>query len=285
MKLAFVIIHYNDFESTRTLLTTIQSYACLDLIVVVDNCSTDDSYKRLKKFENKKINVIQTKENKGFAAGLNFGSRYAIEKLGPCNLVLSNADILLGEEADVKALHKVLSKKEIGVVAPVIVENQTISRGWHLPSVKTEVLGNLPVFGKKIYQKRISYPESHYQEKISYVDAVSGCFFFISSKALSEIGFFDEETFLYYEEYILAEKLKQAKYKVAVLNEVAVIHNHSVSVDKSMNRIKKFKCLKESQAYFCKTYLHAKPLSLFFLSAFKNLTLSLLYLRCFFKVK
>ena len=89
MKTAFVIIHYNDYPSTSNLLENIKSYKFLDLVVVVDNGSTDSSYEKLKKYENKKIKILREKENKGFAAGLNRGSCYAIEKLKDCFLILS----------------------------------------------------------------------------------------------------------------------------------------------------------------------------------------------------
>ena len=53
-KLGMVIINYNDYSTTKKLLENIVDYSCLDKIVVVDNCSTDDSFKKLKKLKYKK---------------------------------------------------------------------------------------------------------------------------------------------------------------------------------------------------------------------------------------
>ena len=47
-KLGMVIINYNDYETTEILLNNIKEYDSLDSIVIVDNHSTDDSYKLLK---------------------------------------------------------------------------------------------------------------------------------------------------------------------------------------------------------------------------------------------
>ena len=120
MKTAFVIIHYNDYPSTSNLLENIKSYKFLDLVVVVDNGSTDSSYEKLKKYENKKIKILREKENKGFAAGLNRGSCYAIEKLKDCFLILSNADLLIGSEENLIELTDAFKQKDLGVVAPVL---------------------------------------------------------------------------------------------------------------------------------------------------------------------
>ena len=255
------------------------------MIVVVDNHSTDQSYQQLKKMKHPKVVVLKAEENKGFASGLNLGCRYAIKKLGPCHLVLSNADMIIGSEENIKELHLLLGQRKIDVLAPVITQKDGISRGWRLPSIQTEILGNLPIIGQKIYRKRILYPKMHYKGEISRVEAVSGCFFLITSTLLEKLGFFDENTFLYYEEYILGKKIKETKSEIAVANNITVFHNHSVSIDRSLNRVMKFKELKKSQAYFCKTYLKATKKEMFFLNLNKNITLGLLYIRCFLHLK
>ena len=98
------------------------------------------------------------------------------------------------------------------------------------------------------------YDKSKYKSKITEVEVVKGCFFIIKSNVIKDINYFDENTFLYYEENILGKKLKDKKYKSYILNEVEVIHNLSVSVDKSIKSLKKYKILKESQRYYEKNY-------------------------------
>lgn len=44
-----VILNYNDFSTCQRLLEKIKDYAIFDKIVIVDNCSTDDSVALLKK--------------------------------------------------------------------------------------------------------------------------------------------------------------------------------------------------------------------------------------------
>ena len=281
-KLGMVIINYNDYKTTSFLLDSIKDYKCLDLIVVVDNKSTDDSLKHLKKYENNKIKIIEAEENKGYAAGLNAGAKEVIKKLKNCNIIFSNSDVIINKEEDLEKLSKDIGKHSIAIVGPTIVENRSLNRGWMLPTIKDEIKFNLPLVSRK-YRKEILYDDEHYNEDLSIVGVVSGCFFCVSGKVLEEVDYFDEATFLYYEEQILSKKLEEKDYQVAVDNNVVIIHNHSVTIDKNINKINKYKELKKSQRYFVKEYLEATDKELKWLDFTNRLSLVILYIRCFFK--
>ncbi len=281
--LVFVIINYNDAKTTEKLLNNVKDYKSISKIIVVDNHSSDDSYQVLKKWEQEHIKVICTEENKGFSHGLNAGCKEAVSIYPVCDIILSNADITIYSDENLKELQEASKKKEIGVLGPVVCQGKEISRGWKVPTPKQSVFMNLPVIGRKLEKKYTTYPEEHYQKELSYVDAVSGCFFLIKSEVLKEVGYFDEHVFLYYEENILACKLKKTPYKVAVYNPVLILHDHSVSVDKNMNYIKKFKILKQSQYYFEEKYNQASKMQLRFLKWFGKLTLGTIYIRVFLK--
>ncbi len=281
-KLGMVIINYNDYKTTSFLLDSIKDYKCLDLIVVVDNKSTDDSLKHLKKYENNKIKIIEAEENKGYAAGLNIGAKEVIKKLKNCNIIFSNSDVIINKEEDLEKLSKDIGKHSIAVVGPTIVENRSLNRGWMLPTIKDEIKFNLPLVSRK-YRKEILYDDEHYNEDLSIVGVVSGCFFCVSGKVLEEVDYFDEATFLYYEEQILSKKLEEKDYQVAVDNNVVIIHNHSVTIDKNINKVNKYKELKKSQRYFVKEYLQATEKELKWLDFTNKLSLVILYIRCFFK--
>ena len=280
-KLGIVIVNYNDYKTTIELLNNIKDYKCLDSIVIVDNHSTDDSVKYLKKYERKNVCLLEAKENKGYAAGLNIGAKYLLEKYKNCNIIFSNSDIIISKEEDLKKLSDDI-KDSIAVVGPTIVENAKLNRGWKMATIKDEIKFNLPLISRK-YRKENLYPDDYYQGDLSNVGVVSGCIFCVSGEALKKIDYFDETTFLYYEEQILAKKLEKINLYEAVDNNVVVIHNHSVTIDKNLKRINKYKILKASQKYFLEKYLNANDNELKKLNFTKNLSLILLYIRCFFK--
>lgn len=248
MKNGIVILNYNDSENTCLILEDIKNYKILDIIIVVDNKSTDNSLKKLKKYESKKIKIVEAKENRGYAAGNNIGIKYLIEHFDVDNIIISNPDIIVSED-NIKKLVSDLENPNISVVAPNIKEPLSISRGWKLPTFLSELVANIPYF-RRYEMSILSYPNKEYEDNLTEVEVVKGCFFIIKKEALKSIDYFDENTFLYYEEIIMGKKLKEKGYKTYVDNQVTVVHALSQSVDKSVNRMKKFKILKESQYYY-----------------------------------
>lgn len=278
-KLGFVIVNYNDANTTIRLLNQIKDYKNIDQIIVVDNNSTDDSVKKLKKLKSKKIKIIENKENKGYASGLNTGAKYLIQTLGECNIIFSNSDIIIKNEKDLDTLSSDI-KGDISVSSPVIEEHNNLNRGWKKTTPLTESLLNLPYISRYFKKKKLYYKDNHYKEDTSYVDVVSGCFFMVDSSALQEINYFDENTFLYYEELIFSKKLEEKNKKLIVDNRVHVIHDHSVTIDKNVKRINKYKILKASQRYYVKNYLKGNLLEMTLLYLTNKLSLFILYIRC-----
>ncbi len=255
-----VIVNYNDSNRVIELIEKIRDYQNLKYIVVVDNNSQDGSYKKLKGYQNKKIVVIKAPKNGGYSYGNNIGSKFLVEKKIK-NIIISNADIIFEEEALNKLLDYLNDNIHVGVVAPTIIEDGTLSRGWKIPTPMKDVLLNIPkvkqLFGKQL----LGYKDECYQDKVINVEATSGCFFIIDSEVLEKINYFDENLFLYYEENILGKKLRELKLKIAVLTDVKVIHDHSKTIDKSLKMINKYQALKESQWYFQVNYNKANIFS------------------------
>ena len=259
-KLGMVIVNYNDFDLTRRLLENIKNYKCLSHIVVVDNDSTDDSFEKLKEFESNRITIIKNRCRQ-YSVGLNVGAKCLIKKVGECNIIFSNSDIIIKGEEDLKKLSSNINK-DVVVVGPNVEEHGVINRGWPLPTTNQEILFNIPLLSRYFKKKYLLYPREDYMQDTTIVDVVSGCFFMVDSKFLEDNDYFDEGTFLYYEEQIFASKVKKAKKKELVDNTVVIIHDHSVTIDKNLHRLKKQKTLKQSQRYFTKKYLKANGLQM-----------------------
>lgn len=276
--IGMVIVNYNDYETTKRLLDNVKDYKVLKEIVVVDNKSTDNSLEELRKLKNKKITIIDSGENKGYSYALNVGCKYLIDKYKSLNIVISNSDIIIESELDIKDLNSYISTKNV-IVGPTIIQGNDLNRGFKIPSPWQDIKQNIVFFGKRVLAKELSYPDNYYHKDISKVDTVSGCFFMISSKHLEDMGYFDENVFLYYEENIMGIKTKKLGKNIIVCNNVDVIHDHSVSIDKSLKRIKKYDILKTSQEYFEKTYNGANKIELFFLKVFRYLTRFLLLIK------
>ncbi|MBR6073483.1 MAG: glycosyltransferase family 2 protein [Bacilli bacterium] len=281
-KVGIVILNYNDYETTSNMLDNIKNYKSLDNIVVVDNNSIDDSYNILKKYNNKKIDVVKSDINGGYSAGNNFGIKHLLDNYKVDYVIISNPDITVTDDT-IKSLINELDKDEkIKVIAPCISELGTIKRGWKLPDYYGEMITILNT-RQRFHKTYGLYDENHYKDRLSKVEVVSGCFFIIRSDVLNEIGLFDEGTFLYYEENILGHILKEKGYDTYILNDVTVTHNLSQSVDKSVKKLKKYKILVKSLMYYEKKYNKRNIFSMLFLTVIYVISYVLAYIKNMFK--
>ena len=277
MKTGIIILNYNDYETTYDMLNRIKNFKEIDIIVVVDNMSLDNSYERLKKIENEKIKVISSNENKGYASGNNVGIKYLVDNYKVDNIIISNPDIIL-KDSDIKILKDDLkNNKNIDIISPYIDERGKISRGWKLPRYIDELLCNMNFF-HKIGENNLKYKDDYYKDDLTKVDVVSGCFFMIRKESFEKIGYFDENTFLYYEENIIAKKAYVYDLKTCVDTSLSVTHLASQTVSKNLNKVRKYKALKKSMFYYEKEYNHLNILGMIFLKVLYYISLGIAYL-------
>lgn len=278
-KIGMVILNYNDYETTFNMINQIKDYKVLNRIIIVDNHSTDLKYDKLKKLKSNNIDVIQTDENKGYAYGNNYGIKYLNDNYDVDYIIISNPDILVNEKCIINLKEDLDKNKNISIIAPIINQHGEKLRGWKLPRYSDELLSNINYI-HRIAIKRTLYSDEYYNNKLTKVDVVSGCFFMARKKDFEKIGYFDDGTFLYYEENIIGKKLKNIKKDTYIDNEVSVIHNLSVSVNKSFSSIRKYKILKESQKYYEKKYNNLNVFKMTLLRFLYYISLCVVYVNC-----
>lgn len=274
MKTVIIVLNYNDFETTNKFVNNIKNYKVLDEIIIVDNHSTDNSYSRfLDEIKCNYITILKSGRNGGYGYGNNIGIKYAIKKYKKCNIIISNPDIFVEEKTIQKLIEDLNSKKQYAVVGPVINTHGVKERGWRLTTGFTELLLTIPILGSNYRNRLIGYKECYFDENIKEVDVVSGCFFIAKSEKLEKINFFDENVFLYYEENIISKKLKELGYKEILDNDCEVIHNHSISINKSHSSLSKYKILKQSQMYYLNNYTKTSKVIKFLIYLIARLTI------------
>tara|TARA_Y100000310_G_C20704257_1_gene833402 strand:- start:3641 stop:4879 length:1239 start_codon:yes stop_codon:yes gene_type:complete len=154
-----------------------QDYPNLKKIVVVDDCSPDDSYKIIKNFAKKykKIMVIQTLKNTGNAAGAkNFGAKFINTEL----IGFSDADSFPAKDAISKMVGFFDDEKMGAVTSFVIIRNRKKSFLARLQSLEYMFIG--------FYRKLLDFVDSVY--------VTNGPLSIYRTKYFHKVGKFDEKS-------------------------------------------------------------------------------------------
>lgn len=265
MKNCFLIVNYNDFKTTKHLVDNIKSFEIIDCILIVDNNSKEEEKKQLLELASKNIEIIYNDENRGYSEGINVGAKRLIEKYKKCNIIVSNSDVVIVSEEDLKVLIKELNMENVGLVGPQILELGHINRGMKCVSPLLDLFKDMPIIKNFMSDRKYYYDDRHYESDVSEVDVISSCFFLIDSETLQKINFMDNQVFLYYEDYILCKKVRNLHLSIKIVNSVRIKHLYSATVDKIIKNYDKFKLFKESQLYYHLTYNNASSFALFIL--------------------
>ncbi len=280
MRTVCIILNYNDANTTIALLNRIRNYQSLDAVILVDNASTDDSAARLRKEVGGKVILAEAPENGGYGAGNNLGLRYAAGIFQADYALIANPDTEFSE-ACVRELAETMERRqEIGVIAPVQVtpafgekaavpgsrENTlTGPAAWPLRPWLYDLLESGPVC-RRIFRPVLHYdPWKYAGRKLVRVDCVPGSLLMADVNRMLACGGFDEQVFLYEEEYILGQRIRALGAETVLHTGLKYFHHHGVSIGKSRSSmLSRQKLREESTLYYFRKYLKATPAQLLF---------------------
>ena len=263
-KNVIVVLNYNDWEETQRYCMAIKDFSAVDLILIVDNQSQDDSVERLKPLlVYEKIKLVKAQANRGYAAGNNVGLQYIIDNGIKGNVIISNPDIYYNNE-DLERVLQPLHDPTIGISTGLLHTDGKITSnfGWMLPGYWELLFNQYRVLYKikRIMHRSMycDYPKEGAARV--YCNCVSGCFFALTTETLGQIGLFDERTFLYGEENILGYKIKMNGQKVCVVVGAIIEHRQHHSIKKSNTSRRRNETWNlESMLVYVKYYLKKGP--------------------------
>ena len=279
MDVSVIIVNYNTLELTKnTIDSVIEKTKDLSYeIILVDNASTDGSVEFFENEYKNKITFIKNNENLGFGKANNKGAEVAKGKY----IFLLNSDTLLINNA-IKILFNFMEKyKKIGICGGNLYTQElepTHSYKEKITSLLTEFNHYLNPFiriKKFFYKKRDDFNYTNNNLNIGYI---IGADLMISKRIFLEIGGFDKEIFMYYEDVELCYRIKKQGLKVYNIPAAKIVHLEGKSFDFKEERYRrqiqgKYKC-------FYKCYGIKSLKKLFYIS---NIGLILRYLLTFNK--
>ena len=222
-----IILNWNLAEDTIECVKSVQYSSShtrkQTRIVIVDNGSTDDSVSRFHAAFGASVDIVETKQNLGFAGGMNVGMRYALKE-GAGSVLLLNNDTVV-EEGMVSALVRTaMQMGDNSIVAPLIYFFAAPETLWKVGDQESAWLPiPLNVSAKTITQTQ--------HEPLS-VDYVTGCCMLIPRHILQNVGLFDERFFMYFEDADFCRRVRDAGFTIHLAPQAKMWHKVSLSAKK-----------------------------------------------------
>ncbi|MFZ4106093.1 glycosyltransferase family 2 protein [Flavobacterium sp.] len=233
---AIILINYNSSYYTINCINS-----CIDKIaknynfqiVVVDNCSEIADYNKLESFVTSlsfsNIKLIRSKINTGFGGGNMIGIQHANAKY----YAFVNNDSLLLNDCISIIIEYMKSNPLAGICGPLAYKED----GSILPTLDHFASPMKEFFGRKFLES-INHKKYPNRKKI-YTQPqrgqfVAGSFMVVKSDDFNQVGGFDTNIFLYYEETDLCIRLAKINKFAYLIPHAEFIHYHGVSTPQNI---------------------------------------------------
>ncbi|HEY5570953.1 MAG TPA: glycosyltransferase family 2 protein [Bacteroidales bacterium] len=250
MQLSIVILNYNTAPLALRCLATIRQYLLESTyeLIVIDNNSREEDYEILEEgVRSDGATLFRSRKNVGFGAGNMLGANFAKGKY----ICFINSDVELMEDCMTPLCAYLEAHPEVGCVTPQQYDShrKPVPSFNHNPGIRHEILGKkfLETFFPAQYprRKRILYTEPFAASQIN------GSFLLLPTRVFFEVGGFDTNIFLYYEEFDLCTRLRQHNYKSVVVPQYKFLHLHEASTTQTWT-------LSKRELYISKIYVYKK---------------------------
>jgi N-acetylglucosaminyl-diphospho-decaprenol L-rhamnosyltransferase len=239
LKLVTVIVNYCSAEYTLRAVDSVlpQLEELGDASVwVVENCSPDHSLRTLRAAAagrgwSERVRILESERNGGFGYGNNVAIRAALALPDPPEyLYLLNPDATVDPGA-VSALVSFLDAHPRAAIAGSHVhemDGTPHASSFRFPSLWSELEGGLRLgVASDLLRNHIVSMDPPAQDQP--VDWVTGASSMLRTRALREIGLFDEAFFLYFEETDLCKRAHDAGWEVWFVRAASAGHVRAVS--------------------------------------------------------
>ncbi len=240
-EIAISIVTYNSKDIFKTL-DNLQKEILPNFkatVYLFDNNSNDAFKEKLKSYAGPQVKINFYGDNKGFGFGHNTNMQEATEPY----VLICNPDILVSQES-FSTLYEYLKQTPDILLAPKVVntDGSTQYLVRRRLAVFDYVLRFIPFkFVKKMFNKRLAYFECRdLTDEIQEINYASGCFMFTRKSDYDEVGGFDDDFFMYFEDNDICNRYRQQGKKIMYNPFAEVIHFYGKEAHKSSKVFKIF---------------------------------------------
>jgi hypothetical protein len=264
MELAIIILNYKTPDLVVDCLSSLQDQnevkTARATVVVVDNCSGDDSIQKIEtailknQWENW-VKLVASPVNGGFAAGNNVG----IKAINAEAYLLLNSDTIVRPNA-ISVFFNCLSKyPQAGLISPRLewLDGEPQISCFRYPTPASEAIASArtSVVTKLLKQYDIPIPVFDTPQEVEWT---SFACVLIRKAVIDQIGYLDEGYFMYFEDIDYCRRAQAAGWKIWHCPDARVVHlrggSGSVKSDLAARKRPKSYLYASRARYFAKFY-------------------------------
>jgi N-acetylglucosaminyl-diphospho-decaprenol L-rhamnosyltransferase len=204
-----------------------------DHIVVVDNGSTDGAPEQAE-LDHESVLLVHSPGNVGYGTAANLG----VSQLDPAirYILVANPDTQVTPGAIATLLSTAEANPRAGVVGPRILEpdGSVYPSARALPSIRTGI-GHAVLSGvwpTNPWTRRYQQRDVSSSETSTPVGWLSGAFLLLRREAFEDIGGFDQDFFMYFEDVDLGRRMAAAGWQNLFEPQATVVHIGGASTDR-----------------------------------------------------
>lgn len=249
IELSIIIVNYNTYNLVCQCIDSIYKYTdkILFEIVVVDNNSPNREIEKLNEIY-PQVKLILNDNNSGFGVANNIGSKAANGKY----LFLLNSDTIVIDNSIYNLYKFIEENKNVGACGGNLCDTN-LKPASSFTRIMPSILADVDYFFNNIYSKFLYGKNLNYcYEKFPILikGNISGADLMIPKKLFDELGGFDENFFMYYEETDLLFRIRLKGYETYIVPSCRIIHLEGAS--ESLKSIKLDWTYESKEKYFIK---------------------------------
>lgn len=244
---ASIVLYNNNVDEIIKNLHCLSKHG-INKIFIIDNSYADSLRKCC---DNKNVIYFHNPSNPGFGASHNIAIKKAIEQGSKYHFIV-NPDIYFDGDVVSAMVNYMKSDDSIGMMMPQILNSDGTIQ--NLPKLLPNPFS--------ILLRKIKRPRGYYNKfiekyelrnvpkiKIYNIPILSGCFTLLNLNAIQEVGMYDDNYFMYFEDWDLSRRMHQ-KYKTIYYPLVSVYHGYESGANKSFKLFRIF--IQSAFTYFNK---------------------------------
>lgn len=218
---AIILVNFNGADDTIDCIKSLSEMKDIEYeIIVVDNCSEDDSINKLEQAQEiYGFTLLRTECNNGFSSGNNIGIKHA--KNAEYYLLLNN-DTVVKPDFLGKLINEFQKNPQCGVSISKILYYSQPDTIWYA--------------GGSFSQRTARSRHYHFNERNNINDTLpqkvtfaSGCCLCVSKRVIEKIGLLNEQFFLYEEDTEFCYRITEAGFEIVYVPNSVIYHKVSAS--------------------------------------------------------